>query len=503
MALTGYDCEILLVVICLLLLLRFFKGKNIIPWNWPLIGMLPTILFQYDQVLDLGAEILERCGGTFLVKGLCFAHSDMLVTCIPADAHHVMSTNFWNFPKGPEFRMMLDAFGNGLFISDLEDWSFHRRIGRALFNHQRFQQLSVDITLDKVENGLVPVLEHASQQSLAVDFQDLFQRFGLDATCALITGCDPKSLCLELPDVPFASAMEEAGKVIFLRHVYPKCIWKLQRWLGIGSERILIAAKKTLYDFAAEHVSFMRERSNMGTNQTEGLDILSAYINEDEAFQSSASDKVLIDNILSLLLAGKDTTSAALSWFFWLVSKNPSVETKIIEELKAAVPAKEAEKWHLFDAEELSKLVYLHGALCESLRLFPPVPLQIRTPLQPDILPSGHRVDPSTKVIFHAYAMGRMACAWGKDCLEFKPERWLTGKGRTKHEPAYKFLAFSAGPRICLGKEVAFFKMKAVAAAIMHNYHFQMVKGHRVVPTVSIVLHMKHGLRVKVKNKWA
>ncbi|CBI33552.3 unnamed protein product, partial [Vitis vinifera] len=311
------------------------------------------------EVLDLGAEILERCGGTFLVKGLWLAHSDMLVTCIPADAHHVMSTNFWNFPKGPEFRMMLDAFGNGLFISDLEDWSFHRRIGRALFNHQRFQQLSVDITLDKVENGLVPVLEHASQQRLAVDFQDLFQRFGLDATCALITGCDPKSLCLELPDVPFASAMEEAGKVIFLRHVYPKCIWKLQRWLGIGSERILIAAKKTLYDFAAEHV------------------------------------------------------------------------------------------------------------------------------------------------IFHAYAMGRMACAWGKDCLEFKPERWLTGKGRTKHEPAYKFLAFSAGPRICLGKEVAFFKMKAVAAAIMHNYHFQMVKGHRVVPTVSIVLHMKHGLRVNVKNKWA
>ncbi|KAJ9682715.1 hypothetical protein PVL29_018611 [Vitis rotundifolia] len=443
--------------------------------------MSPTILFQYDQVLDLGAEILERCGGTFLVirQSLWFAHSDMLVTCIPADAHHVMSTNFWNFPKGPEFRMMLDAFGNGLFISDLEDWSFHQRI--------------VDISLDKVENGLVPVLEHASQQRLAVDFQDLFQRFGLDATCALITGCNPKSICLELPDVPFASAMEEAGKVIFLCHVYPKCIWKLQRWLGIGSERILIAAKKTLYDFAAERVSFMRERSNMGTNQTEeGLDILSAYINEDEAFQSSASNKVLIDNILSLLLAGKDTTSAAFSWFFWLVSKNPSVETKIIEELKAVVPAKETEKWHLFDAEELSKLVYLHGALCESLRLFPP-----------NILPSGHRLDPSTKVIFHAYAMGRMACVWGKDCLEFKPERWVTGKGRTKHEPAYKFLSFSAGPRICLGKEVVFLQMKVVVAAIMHNYHFQMVEGHRVVPTVSTVLHMKHGLKVNVKNKWA
>ncbi|KAJ0098003.1 hypothetical protein Patl1_27587 [Pistacia atlantica] len=107
------------------------------------------------------------------------------------------------------------------------------------------------------------------------------------------------------------------------------------------------------------------------------------------------------------------------------------------------IPAdKMAAKWWKFDSKELNKLVYLHGALCEALRLYPPVPFQHKS-------------------------------IWGDDCLEFKPQRWISEKGRIKHEPSYKFLAFNAGPRTCLGKEVAFTQMKAVAAAIIHNYNVQ------------------------------
>ncbi|KAK9276518.1 hypothetical protein L1049_006052 [Liquidambar formosana] len=71
------------------------------------------------------------------------------------------------------------------------------------------------------------------------------------------------------------------------------------------------------------------------------------------------------------------------------------------------------------------------------------------------------------------YAVGRMASVWGKDCLEFKPERWISEEGGIKHEPSHKFFAFSAGPRTCPGKELGLIRMKAIAATIIHNYHVQ------------------------------
>ncbi|KAL7230867.1 hypothetical protein ACSBR2_009201 [Camellia fascicularis] len=118
--------------------------------------------------------------------------------------------------------------------------------------------------------------------------------------------------------------------------------------------------------------------------------------------------KFLRDTILNFMIVGRDTTSRALTWFFWLVSTHPDVEEKIREELKSNIPTKEANKWRLFGVKEVSKLVYLHSALCESLRLYPPVPFQHKEPRMPDILPSGHRVDPNMKILFSLYAMGRM-----------------------------------------------------------------------------------------------
>ncbi|GKV25280.1 hypothetical protein SLEP1_g34740 [Rubroshorea leprosula] len=215
-------------------------------------------------------------------------------------------------------------------------------------------------------------------------------------------------------------------------------------------------------------------------------------------------DQYLRDTILSYMLAGRDTTSSALTWFFWLLSKNPQVEIKILEELKSKVPIKEeysSDKRRVFEIEEVKNLVYLHGALSEALRLYPPVPMEHKEPLQPDTLPSGHHVIPTTKILFSFYAMGRMESIWGEDCLEFRPERWVSERGGIKHEPSFKFVAFNAGPRTCLGKEMAWCQMKAVAATIVYNYRVGVVEGHPVVAKGSIILHMKHGLRVKVTSR--
>ncbi|MED6152510.1 hypothetical protein PIB30_092793, partial [Stylosanthes scabra] len=93
--------------------------------------------------------------------------------------------------------------------------------------------------------------------------------------------------------------------------------------------------------------------------------------------------------------------------------------------------------------------------------------------------------------------MGRMKQTWGEDCLEFKPERWISEKGCNIHIPSYKFIAFHAGPRSCLGKNISFIQMKMVAITLLRNFQFEVVEGHNVSPSISVVLHMKNGLKVK------
>lgn len=214
-------------------------------------------------------------------------------------------------------------------------------------------------------------------------------------------------------------------------------------------------------------------------------------------------DKFLKDMIMNLMIAGRDTTSSALTWFIWLVSTHPVVETLIMNELKSILPSENREKWRIFHVEETKKLVYMHAAILEALRLYPPVPFQHKEPEKPVVLPSGHFVHPGMKILFSLYAMGRMESIWGKDRLEFKPERWISENGTIRHEPSYKFLAFNAGPRTCLGKEVAFSQIKAVAATVIHNYRVRVAEGHRVALNCSVILYMRNGLKVKIANRWS
>ena len=506
MALLGYP-EILLAVIFFIILGRFWN-INDLPWNWPLLGMFPSVFLHLHRIHDRVTDILEKSGCTFLVKGPWFCNMDLLVTADPANVHYIMSSHFSNFPKGSEFSKIFDFLGDGIFNSDAESWRKQRKLGQLMINNVRLYRFLGKITQNKVEKGLLPILDYLSEQEdRAMDLQDVFQRLTFDTTCMLVTGFDSKCLSIELPEVPFATALEDAEEAILHRHVLPETLWRLQSWLGIGKEKKHQKAWETLDHTIAEYISKKRDELSKGIinlqEEEDGVDLLTSYMSEDITMGLKCDHKFLRDTILNFMIAGRDTTSSALTWFFWLVSKNPLVESKIREELESAIPEKEDKKGrHTFKTEALNKLVYLHAALCETLRLYPPVPFQHKAPLQPDMLPSGHRVDPKMKILFSLYAMGRMTSIWGTDCLEFKPERWISERGRIKHEPSYKFFAFNAGPRTCLGKEVAFTQMKAVAATIIHNYHVQVVEGHHVAPNVSIILYMKHGLMVRVSKRW-
>lgn len=375
-----------------------------------------------------------------------------------------------------------------------------------MIKHSRFELFFEQLVKGKVEKSLIPVLDHVSNLEIEVDLQDIFQRFAFDNVCLMVLGFDPNCLTIELPEVAHAKAFDQMEESMLYRHVLPECCWKLQRWLQIGREKELSSAWKILDQFIYKCISSRREDlSQSGTpipkTEEEKFDLVTALEQQvEEMGGSNISNKFLRDTTVNLMVAGRDTISVALTWFFWIVATHPSVEDKILEEIKEHMLDHNG-KWRVLNINELSKLVYLHGAMCETLRLFPSVPFEHKCAVQSDKLPSGHDISPNTKIIFFLYSMGRMESIWGKDCLEFKPERWISEQGRILHVPSFKFIAFNAGPRTCLGKEMAFVQMKIIVSAIIWNYHVQVVEGHPVSPSISIILQMKHGLKVRISKR--
>ncbi|KAK8693528.1 hypothetical protein V6N13_071108 [Hibiscus sabdariffa] len=223
--------------------------------------------------------------------------------------------------------------------------------------------------------------------------------------------------------------------------------------------------------------------------------------------KESYSDEFLQHVALNFILAGHDTSAIALSWFFWLVIQHPMVEGKILREIcRVLIETRgvDISTWYVepLGFEELDRLIYLKVALSKTLRLYTSVPEDSKHVVANDVLSDGTFVPAGSSVTYSIYSVGRLRSTWGDDCLEFHPQRWLSAdeKEFIKHD-AYKFVAFNAGPRICLGKGLAYLQMKSVAAATLLRHKLTLMPGHKVEHKMSLTLFMKYGLEVNVHGR--
>ncbi|CAH9143487.1 unnamed protein product [Cuscuta epithymum] len=490
------------------------------PRNWPVVGMLPGLLHKAGHIHDFVTDVLGEVGGTFEFKGPWFSGLDMLVTSDPANVRHILTRNFANYPKGPEFREIFELLGDGVFNADFELWQLHRRAALSLMTHPHFNAMLGSSVWGKVENGLLPVLDLHARCGSSFDLQRIFQRFTFDSILLVLLHKDPHTLAT-LDSHPLDHAFKDAIDAVLYRHLLPPWLWKLQRWLRIGKEKKHAQAWALLDQFFYSSLletlpQLPHPQVEMRSQNEEKLSLLTAYkkfVLHEELSSSSSSGswlRFLRDSLTNLTFAGRDTTSVALTWLFWLLAKTPGVAAKIRDEIRDAKlfsgSVSGSDHIDLIDkCRGKQELVYLHATVCETLRLYPPVPLNHKVAAEVDELPSGHRVKPNTRIILSFYSMGRMETIWGEDSLEFKPERWITMSSgpvlNLKHVSPHKFPAFNAGPRTCPGKDMSFFVIKIVAASIIHRYHFQLPdddQGHPVTPSDSVVLEAKHGFRVKL-----
>ncbi|KAF7055943.1 hypothetical protein CFC21_063410 [Triticum aestivum] len=500
--------ELSLSLLCFVVFYYFHarsKRKNpVIPLEWPLVGMLPALLANLPRLHDWVTSLLTASPLNFRFVGPPRSGMELFLTSDPANVRHVFTSNFANYPKGPEFAEIMDILGGGIFNADGDSWRRQRAKAQLLMSGPRFRAFVTRCSRRKVERDLLPLLAHVAGGGTGVcDLQDVFLRLTFDTTTTLVFGVDPGCLAIGFPEVPFARAMDDAMDVLLVRNVLPPSWWKLVRWLGVGYERKMAVAWRDIDRFIGETIAKRREAVKARGGIEDSADLLSSYIDDDDE-ASTVVDAFLRDTTMNLMLAGRDTTGSGLSWFFYLLTRNPGVVSKILAELDTVSSSTTTPDGMVtYDPDELGRLTYLHAALCESLRLYPPVPMEHKGVVAAEALPSGHEVRPGDKVMVSLYAMGRMEAVWGKDCREFRPERWIGEDGKARYVPSYKFVSFNSGPRTCLGKDMAFVQLKAVAAAVVRNFEVEAVPGHAVEPKISIILHIKNGFKARIKRRHA
>ncbi|RZC49316.1 hypothetical protein C5167_017742 [Papaver somniferum] len=502
----------ILFIVCFLTLGFFIKRQSPAIDYWLFLGSIPSVLQNSNRLPEWGTEVFRSIGkGSCFFDGPIFTKLRYLATCDPQNIEYILKTNFVNFPKGENFREIFDILGDGIFNVDSDLWRVRRRMAHSCFTLSELKTLAAKTSRKVVVEQLVPFLAHATENEFTVDLQDVCSRVAFDINTCVIFGRYEKYLSLELPSHELAVAVDDAQDAILYRNAMPIFLWKFLRFSGIGKERKLARAHKKIDELFEEYICQKRKDLFAGVKTD---DLLSTYIkalqDETSVVSSSANKDIFLrDEMLNLFIAGRDTITAGLIWFFWLVSKTPSVETKILDELSFVFSLKnkgeEAMRNHnwpwVFDSDDLKGLVYLHAALCESLRLYPPLPLNRKSVVKKDVLPDGTLVTPGMEIILSFYSAGRMPWIWGEDCLEFKPERWIDGNGKISFEATSKFFPFNIGPRTCLGKDISFTQMKSVVAAVLFNFRIGVVEGHHVCPKPFINLHMKNGLKVNIKKR--
>ncbi|KAK6153387.1 hypothetical protein DH2020_013026 [Rehmannia glutinosa] len=463
-----------------------------LPKSYPIIGSLFEISGNMKRYVQWTSDIVTSNPNLTFSLFWPFGQQEIF-TANAANVEHILKSNFHNYEKGELFRSSFrDFLGDGIFNSDGENWKFQRKVSIHEFNTKSLRKFVEHVVDTELTDRLLPFLKNAADNKTVVDFQDILQRFAFDNICKIAFGYDPEYLSPSLPHEKLAIAIEKALKICTMRFInLIPGLWKTKRALNIGTEKQLRIAVKQVREFAKEIV---RKKKQDIKGKESYDDLLSRFLSS-----GHSDENFVVDIVISFIMAGRDSTPTALTWFFWLLSDHPQVENEILREINR----KSSETASAYD--EVKDMVYTHASLCESMRLYPPVPLETKAALNDDVLPDGTKVNKGMKVTYHPYAMGRVEKVWGKDWVEFRPTRWLereaaAEKWRFVNRDVYTYPVFQAGPRICIGKEMAFLQMKRVVAGVLRRF--------RVVPLVvepvyisDLTSKMKGGFPVRIETR--
>ncbi|MCL7029789.1 hypothetical protein MKW94_017327 [Papaver nudicaule] len=426
-----------------------------------------------------------------------------IYTSDPANVEYILKTNFQNFGKGwHNYHILSDLLGDGIFAVDGEKWRHQRKVSSYEFSTKVLRDFSSAVFRKNAAKLARIISEDYVKSNRTIDAQDLLMKSTLDSIFKVGFGVELNSIAGSSEGTQFANAFNDSSAMTLWRYV--DILWEIKRFLNVGFEAKLKKNIKIVDDFIYKVITSKIEQGSKSADDSlvnKKEDILSRFLELNET-----DPKYLRDITLNFLVAGRDTTATTLSWFLYMLCKNPHVQDKAAKEVREATDAKDNTPFDQYvesvTDDALDKMHYLHAALAETLRLYPAVPVDAKICFSDDTLPDGYSVHKGDMVSYQPYAMGRMKFIWGEDAEEFRPERWLDQDGHFRSESSFKFTAFQAGPRICLGKEFAYRQMKIFAAILLGCFVFKMKDENKPVNYRTMLnLHIDEGLFLQASHR--
>lgn len=433
-----------------------------------LIGISPLATRdQLTSLSDWARDYGDIYHCRFLIYHVYFVnHPDLI--------EQVLVTQNKKFIKGRALQANRELFGNGLLTSEGEVWQKQRRLIQPAFHRARIQgygRTMVECTLRAMES-FAPGQERDAHQDMMALTLDIAAR--------------------TLFSVEIGSRgrhIEHALTTLMQVVARPQRIMKPLRLIAWQSERKYHAAIRELESVVYEIIRERRAAEAAGA--PEGNDLLAMLLATRDEDGRGMSDQQLRDEILTLLLAGHETTALALSWTWYLLSQNPDAERKLHEELHSVLGGREP------GVEDLARLPFTERVIKESLRLYPPAYAILRMARE-DAEIGGYKIPRGASVGVSPWVTHHDA-RFFPEPDRFLPERWTEEFQRKL--PRFAYFPFGGGPRICVGAQFALMEAALLLATLAQRWRLRLVPGHPVELFPSITLRPKHGIRVTMQAR--
>lgn len=453
---------------------KFFSPLRSIPGPS---GGLPILGQGLSRFALPRGEIFLKWVNSIPNDGLiCFQDFFGRHTLIPTTAETlktVLSEHTYDYEKPVASRTILrKILGDGLIVVEGDIHKFQRKREFDLYNESDHADILLDLMPAfqlKHIRGLYPMFwskscelvgdidpkklpASAEGKPAEVEFGEWCSRATLDIIGIAGFGRDFNSL--KTPGDPlikeYGALLEPEGRKLFFfgaNMVLPQIFLKAFALIPGTINDELIRVQRNLNNFAMDIVKERRAQAKKSATP-EGSDILSLLVNSNDF-----TDHELSDQVLTMMAAGHETTSSALSWAAYLMANRPDLQSRIREEVRANLPSPDSSE--NITATQIDSLPFLNAACLETLRLYPTVPMTAREVIHPTTL-GGYVLPIDTRVMLVPWAINRSNHFWGSNAGEFHPDRWINGDGTLNKNGGsnsnFAQLTFLHGQRSCIGQ---------------------------------------------------
>src|SRR5712692_1314539 len=437
------------------------------PKGSPIMGVMRD--FNRDSL-----GFIERCARDHGdVVWMRFLYVPAIFLYHPNDIEYVLSTNSKNFIKSMSLRsnFFQRLVGNGLLTSQGEEWKRARRLSSPAFHRERVASYA-NVMVDYTNR-----LTSKWQQGETRDIHTAMMRLTLEIVVRCLFSADVShdvdSVGATLKELvrPFASQATLA--------------WILNNRLPTPAHLRFHRLARKIDNVVYRIIS---ERRASGRDEGDLLSMLLAARDEDG---SQMNDRQLRDEVMTLFLAGHETTALTLAWSWYLLGTNPEAEERFHQELDEVLGDREP------TAADIPRLKFTEQIAKECLRLYPPAYGLGREAIN-DCEIGGYQVRAGTQVFMFQWATQRDSRFYDEP-QAFRPERWTDDF--IERLPRYAYFPFGGGPRACIGAGFAMMEIILVLATIGQRFRLELVRDHPVSILPAMSLRPKEGIQVRIKQR--